>query len=154
VDAMLKFFATTTNQYFKFSIDDPGNTDGYIEIGRLWLGTYLQIEPSSLIDFTVTKKRSDTVTFGKNRQKYATPGESWREFELSFPRTGGSALTAIQTMFDAVGNHSSVIFTQLDSDYSYPIIYPCYCSINGDGITFSHDKYMRFEYSLELTECK
>ena len=93
------------------------------------------------------------VTFGKNRQKYATPGEYWRQFEVNFPPTGGSMLTAIQTMYDAVGNHSSFIFTNLDTDYTYPIVYPCYVSLNGD-LDFQHDKYMRFSYGLRMEECK
>ncbi len=152
-DAMLKFFATTTNQYFKFAIDDPLNSDGYIEMGRLWLGEYITISPSSLLDFTVTKNRSDIVTHGKNRQKYATEGESWRSFEFSFPPTGGSALTAIETLFDTVGNHDSFLFCNLDTSVAYSLVYPCYVSINGN-IEFAHDKYQRYRYSLSLEEEK
>lgn len=152
-DAILKFFTAASFRYWKFSIDDQSNTDGYLEMGRLWLGTYITILPSSLLDFTVAKRRSDIVTYGKNRQKYASIGEDWRRFELNFPPTGGSALTAIQTMFDAVGLHSSLLFTHLDLDYSYPIIYPCYCSIT-DEISFSHDKRLNFNFSLVLEENK
>jgi hypothetical protein len=151
-DAML-VFASATNRYFQFSIDDPLNADWYVEIGRLWLGSYVTVSPSSLLDFRVVKRRSDMVTIGKNRQKYASVGEGWRRFELSFPPTGGSALTAMQTMFDAVGNHSSVIFTMLDTDYTYPIVYPTYCSIDGD-LSFQHDKRMKFGYALTLEENK
>ncbi len=150
---MLKFFATTTNQYFKFSINDPSNADGYIEIGRLWLGTYSQIEPSSLLDFTVTKKNSDIVTYGKNRQKYATPGETWRSFEMSFPPTGGSALTVITDLYDAVGKHDSFIFANFDTSYAYDIVTPCYVNII-DDIGFTHTKRQRYEFSIAMEENK
>ena len=152
-DAMLLFFTSTSERYWEFSIDDPLNADGYIEVGRLWLGDYVTISPSSLLDFTVVKRRSDMVTFGKNRQKYAVPGEDWRRFEMSFPPTGGSALTAVQTMYDTVGNHSSVIFTNFDTDYSYPLVYPVYASIEGD-ISFEHDKRQKYSYSMVLEENK
>ena len=56
-------------------------------------------------------------------------------------------------MYDAVGNHSAFVFTNLDTDFSYPIIYPCYVSLDGD-LTFTHDKYLRFGYSLIMEECK
>lgn len=149
-NAMLKFFATTTNQYFKFAIDDPLNTDGYIEMGRLWLGTYETISPSSTNDFTVTKNNSDIVTFGKNRQKYATPGETWRTFEMSFPPTGGSALTVITALYDAVGKHDSFLFCNFDS-VEYELVLPCYVSIT-DDIEFSHTTRQRYEYSLTMEE--
>jgi hypothetical protein len=149
-DAML-VFASATNRYFKFSIDDPLNTDGYVEAGRLWLGSYVTISPSSLLDFRVVKRRSDMVTIGKNRQKYAVPGEGWRRFEMSFPATGGSMLTAIQTMYDTVGNHSSVIFSNFDDLTTYDLVYPVYASIEGD-LSFTHDKRQKYSYSIVLEE--
>lgn len=153
-NAILKFFTSPgAFQYWQFFIDDPSNADGYLDIGRLWLGEYITISPSSLLGFTVIKRRSDMVAFGKNRQKFATPGENWRRFEFAFPPTGGSSLTAIQTMFDAIGNHSAFIFTNLDTDYTYPLVYPCYVSIEGD-LTFTHDKYQRYSYGLTMEECK
>lgn len=148
---MLSFFANKSFRYWKFSITNPSNADGYIEAGRLWLGTYITISPSSLLNFTVTKRRSDMVTIGKNRQKYATPGEGWRRFELSFPPTGSTTLTAIQTMYDAVGNHSSVIFCNFDSLTTHDLVYPCYASIDGD-ISFQHDKRQKYSWDLVLEE--
>ncbi len=150
--AILKYLAAAqTFQYWRFILDDPTNTDGYVEVGRPWLGTYLAINPSSLDAFTVTKKRSDTVTYGRDRQKYATEGVGWREFNLSFPRTGGTSLTAVQTMYDAVGNHGSVIFSNFDSLRIYPIVEPCYSSIVGE-INFRHGGFMQFLWGIQLEE--
>jgi hypothetical protein len=152
-EMMLKYFTDQSYRYWKFTIDDPTNPAAYVETGRLWLGTYLTIDPSSLLDFKVVKRRSDMVTFGKNRQKYATPGEGWRRFEFSFPATGGSMLTAIQTMYDAVGIHSALVFCNFDTDVSYPLVYPVYASIEGD-LSFTHDKRQRYSWGLILEECK
>jgi len=147
----LNYFAGGSQRYWRFTIDNATGGTSYIEIGRLWLGTYLTVDPSSLVDFTVTKSRSDTVTFGRGRQKYATEGVGWRSFRLSFPRTRATMLTAIQTMYDAVGNHGSVIFSNFDTTRAYPIVEPCYCSIDGD-INFSHAGRMSFTYGLNLEE--
>ena len=150
--AILKYLAAAqTFQYWRFILDDPNNTDGYVEVGRPWLGTYLAIDPSSLDAFTVTKKRSDTVTYGRDRQKYATEGVGWRNFNLSFPRTSGSALTAIQTMYDTVGNHGSVIFSNFDELRTWELVEPLYCSIVGE-IDFSHKRNMKFTYNLSMEE--
>jgi len=149
---ILKYLAAAqTFQYWRFTLDDPTNTDGYVEMGRPWLGTYLAIDPSSLDSFTVTKKRSDTVTYGRDRQKYATQGVGWRQFNLSFPRTSGTALTAIQTMYDTVGNHGSVIFSNLDGRRDFPIVEPCYTSIVGE-IDFRHGGFMKFTWGIVLEE--
>ena len=150
--AILKFLASNeTYQYWRFTLDDATNSDGYVEAGRIWLGTYLTIDPSSLLNFTVIKRRSDTVVYGRDRQKYATEGVGWREFNLSFPRTSGTALTSVLTMYDTVGNHSSVIFCNFDTSRAYEIVEPCYCSIVGE-MDFRHTRHMRFDWSLTLEE--
>ncbi len=150
--AILKYLAAAqTFQYWRYTLNDPTNTDGYVEVGRPWLGEYLAIDPSSLTAFTVGKRRSDTVTYGRDRQKYATEGVGWREFDLSFPRTAGTALTAILSMVDTVGLHSSFIFSNFDSLRTYPIVEPCYVSLTSD-IAFKHTKYMKFTYNLTMEE--
>lgn len=146
---MLTFVSPISNRYWKFTFS--GQTQNGIEIGRLWLGSYLTISPSSLDDFTVTKKRDDTVVYGKNRQKYASVGNTWRAFTLTFPKTNGSMLTSIQTFYDTVGKHSSFIFCNFDSIRTYPLVDPCYCSISGD-VGFSHAGRQYYTYSLELEE--
>jgi len=147
----LNYFAGGAQRYWRFTLDNATGGTSYIEVGRLWLGDYLDIDPTSLNDFSVTKHRSDTVTHGRGRQKYSTQGVGWRSFRLSFPRTGGTMLTAIQTMYDAIGNHRSVIFSNFNVRRDYPIVEPCYVSVNGD-LTFNHTRAMKFSYSLNLEE--
>ena len=150
---IMNFFSSQSYRYWRFSMSDPANTLGYLQVGRLWLGNYVTIDPSSLLDFKVTKKRNDTVVFSKGRQKYASIGVGWREFDLNFPPTQTTSLNIIQTMFDHSGNHSSLIFANFDTIRNYEIVEPCYCSIIGD-ITFAHDNYMKFTYGLKLGENK
>ena len=150
---ILKFFTGSSYQYWRFTIEDTTNTDGYLEIGRLWIGTYMDVSPSSLLDFTVTKKRSDMVVYGKNRQKFSTPGIGWREFRLSFPVTANAMIEQIEDMYDDIGNHGNLIFCNFDTERSYSLVDPCYCSINGD-MSFRHQRNMRFTYDLSLEEDK
>lgn len=149
---ILKFFASAqTFQYWRFVIDDASAANAYVSIGRLWLGEYITPDPAASASFTVTKRRNDTVTYGRGRQKFATPGVGWRRFDLSFRRTQGTALSSILTMFDTIGTHSSFIFANFDTRRDYPIVEPCYVSLQGD-IDFSHTKGMKFGYSLTLEE--
>jgi len=146
---MLSFVSPIVNRYWKFTFS--GQMQNGIQIGRLWIGNYITISPSSLDDFQVSKKRSDIIVYGRGRQKYASVGHGWRRFELSFPKTNGSVLSAIQTMYDTVGNHSSFIFCNFDTIRGYELVEPCYCSIDGD-LAFGHSGNQYYTYSLALEE--
>jgi len=149
---ILKYFGAAQElRYWQYTIEDPTNTAAYVEVGRLWLGVFLQVEPTSTVDFSVNKRRSDTVTYGRGRQKYATEGVGWRAFDLSFDYVAGTALTAVQTLVDTVGLHSSFIFSNFDSSLDYDIVLPCYVSI-ADELGFRHKQHMAFGYTLKLEE--
>jgi hypothetical protein len=149
---VLKFLsASESYRYWRFSIDDASAANSYVNVGRLWLGTYFTPDPASNAKFAVVKKRSDNVTYGRGRQKFATPGVGWREFDLSFRRTEGTALSNMLTMVDTVGQHASFIFANFDTRRDYPIVEPCYVSLQKD-VRFRHTKGMKFEYKLTLEE--
>ena len=150
-ETILKMRTKSKKQYIKFSINDPNNDDGIIKTGRIWAGPYLDIDPSSLDDFQVTKRRSDRNIYSRDRVKWSDVGVGWRRFELRFPRTATTMLEKIQTMYDEVGNHTSIIFCNFDTLRDYEIVEPCYCSIDGD-IVFNHRGRQKYTYSLLLEE--
>jgi len=144
-------------QYARFTINDPNNDNGDIRVGRFWVGDYLDISPSSLLDFKVTKQTSDRTIYGRNRQKWSDVGVHWRKFELQFPRTvdvsAQSMLSKIQRMYETVGNAKSVIFANFDTVRDYRIVEPVYASIVGP-IAFNHRASQKYEYAITLEEDK
>jgi hypothetical protein len=149
-ETCLKFLTDTEwKKYWRFSFGSQGS----LEIGRLWLGEYLTIDPSSTLSFKVDKKRSDNVTHGKNRQKWASIGIGWRRFSFSFPVTEENMVYLLTKLYDQVGNHSSFLFCNFDTIRDYVLVEPCYVSISNE-LSFSHDRRMKFSYSLELEEEK
>lgn len=124
-----------------------------VQLGRVWMGDYLTVLPSSLLDFKVYKKRSDINIYGKDRQKFSIPGVSWRRIELSFPASSSDMVKSIYNMYKYVANSKSFIFCNFDTIRGYPLVEPLYCSIDG-SITFTHDKSMKFSYDLALEEDK
>lgn len=125
-----------------------------ISIGRLWLGSYTAISPSSSLDFEVIKNRNDIITHGRGRQKYVSvSGDSWRTIRLRFPETLYYMVYQIEDLYETVGNYKSFIFCNFDTIRNYEIVEPLYCSINGSP-TFRHSRRMRFQYELELEEEK
>lgn len=149
VGPMLKFVSSQNYRYWRFSFS--GLTTS-AQIGRLWLGTYVTIDPSSLLSFPVTKRRDDINTYGKGRQKYSTSGGvTWRKVSMSFPASQEATLQIIQNLYDAVGTYKSFIFCNFDDLRTYSLVDPMYCSITGD-IQFTHTSNMRFEYQIDLEE--
>jgi len=155
---ILNFLSSRVKRkYVKFTINDPNNEAGNFEVGRIWIGEYLNISPSSLDDFRVSVATTDRVLRGRNRQKWSDVGVNWRKFELTFPKTDGtsnmSMLAKVQRMYESVGNAHSLIFCNFDSIRDYRIVEPCYASIVGD-ISFSHRKHQKYGYALTLEEDK
>lgn len=149
---MLNFFTPVSYQWWRFTISDPTNTNGYLSMGRIWLGNYITIDPSSNIDFEVTKKRSDRVIHGRGQQKFASKGVDWNEYSLSFPSSNYTMVDSIGTMFDTVGKHTSVIFCNFDTLRGITnLIEPVYCSII-DDINFTNEEGRKMNYQLHLQE--
>jgi hypothetical protein len=147
---MLYFFSTEQDyNYWKLSITGQGD----IEIGKIALGTYMTIEPSSLLDFKVIKKDGSIVTYGKNRQKLAVTGQIWRRIELSLPSTDYTMIKKIEDMYNEVGNYRSIIFCNFDTIRDYQIVEPLYCSIDG-VMDFVQNEKMKMNYNLNLEEDK
>lgn len=145
---IIKFISSQSYRYWQFAFS--GLTQA-VSIGRLWLGTYSQIDPSSTDEFTVTDIRDDTVTYGKHRQKYASPGVGWRKIDLSFKANKTTAISVIRSIYSTVGKHSSWIFCNFDDLRSYPLVDPLYGSFSED-ITFAHQGNQKYNYPISITE--
>jgi hypothetical protein len=136
-------------KYWRFSFTGQGS----VQAGRLWLGEYMTINPASLLDFTVTKKRSDVVIYGRDRQKFANPGVGWRRFSLKFPASDKAMIYKVEQMYDAVGQHTSFIFCNFDTSREWPLVEPVYCSFDND-LDFTHTQRQKYSYTLNIEEDK
>jgi hypothetical protein len=136
-------------KYWRFSFTGQAS----VQAGRLWLGEYMTINPASLLDFTVTKKRSDVVIYGRDRQKFANPGVGWRRFSLKFPASDKAMIYKVEQMYDAVGQHTSFIFCNFDTSREWPLVEPVYCSFDND-LDFTHTQRQKYSYTLNIEEDK
>ena len=58
------YFLDQTYQYHRISVQDVTNTDGYLELGRWWLGTYWQPTYNFSNGFEVSVRKDDAVSRG------------------------------------------------------------------------------------------
>ena len=147
---IVTFMTSASYPFWRFYIINQNVEDGYYEVGRFMLGEYLQVDPSSLVEFPEKHVRNDRQAFSKSNQFYADQGSGWKELKYKFVNTNDTMKDKIETMWDLNGKHTPLLLMNYDTSFS--IIPPLYCAIIKD-ITFGHLLHDRWEYNLDLREC-
>lgn len=148
---IVKYFSSSSYRFARFNITDAGNTDGYIELGRVFAGEYLQVDPSSLEEFPINNNRTDITVNTDTNTLYSRQGVGYRSFAYRFPRTAYSMISSLRTMWDEVGKYKPFVFMNYDTDYTQ--IEPAYVHITNDFIE-NWKGHLKIEYNLELRETK
>jgi hypothetical protein len=148
-DHCIKFFTATAKAYYRITIDDPANVDGVIKIGRIFLGTYTQITPSSYASFNITNSRNDVVQKTETGNVYGSIGSSFRVFKYSFPKISMTMLTTLRTIFSTVGTVKPIYLFNFDTYWTY--INPAYVRIV-DNLDEEWTGNNKVRYSLTFEE--
>jgi len=146
---MVVYFTSGSYRYWRFNFDETTLAAGYYEVGRLFLGTYVQVDPTSLVEFPVKHVRNDRQTFSRSNQLYADEGVGWKELHYKFPRSTNAMKGSVETMWGSVGLFQPILFMNYDTTFS--IIEPLYCSIT-ENIVFEHLRRDEWRYELHLRE--
>jgi hypothetical protein len=150
-DTMVKYFTSTSKRYARFYFEDAANTDGYIEIGRLFMSAYLQFNPSSLANFTIANIRNDIQSVSITNSLYSDKGVGYRQFKYSFPKTDYNEFANIRTMYNLIGKHTPFVFMNYDTRFTE--IAPAYVAISRD-LTERWRGHNKIEYRLQLREVR
>ena len=148
-ETIVTFITSVSYPFWRFLITDPNVSDGYFEVGRFVLAEYLQIDPSSLIEFPEKHIRNDRVAFSRSNQHYADTGSGWKELSYKFVNSGDTMKKKVETMWNLNGKHTPIIIMNYDSTFT--IIPPVYASITND-IVFDHLKYDKWNFAIDLRE--
>ena len=146
---MLAYFTSSADRYWRLTVEDPTNPDGYVEIGRIFLGEYIQFSPSSLHEFPVKHVRSDNVDFSITNQTYGEVGVEHLELSYEFPKSSNTMKVAVEALWDECGKHKPFFFSNFDTTFT--VISPIYCVIT-DDLVFKFLSGSQWEYALTLRE--
>ena len=147
---IVKYFDSQSFRCWLFSFSDNSNPDGYYEVGRLFLGAYLQVDPSSLVEFPEEHVRTDNQKFSRSNQLYADEGIGYKQLRYKFEAASASAKTLMEALWDGVGKHTP--FLLMNYDETFTVIEPLYCAIT-ENVVFQHKKYDLWDFELVLREC-
>ena len=123
-------------RWWRFVIEDPTNPDGYISVGRAWIGeTITLLGPhTSFIHQRINTSVGETSISG---QSYGDTGYVYNSWEMSFPYWNNEEKNNIITFSDTV-NKSKQFFVQFADDNDNQLG-PIYC-IMTNNIDFVHLK--------------
>ena len=125
-----RFSSTTTNKWW-LEINDPDNSDGYIEIPYVYLGSYTSMERAHLRGYSHEEPQPgnpDSDSFG-NLTGHVIGGQVWVA-DLKF-RCNATDFSTMQSVWDECARYRPVVFCE-DVDYEstktrlvkvYPINY-------------------------------
>ena len=128
---MTKFFTEAEYYYWRLLVADSSNPDGYIEIGRIEAGGYLQmppIEPGFSYPKITTSERDITVT----GQVYGDKGIIQRAPGFVFPIIEDSERGEIEEMFEDVHNIKPVVLVVYEN--SLDVVPALYCVIDQEEL--------------------
>ena len=125
-----RFSSTTTNKWW-LEINDPDNSDGYLEIPYVYLGSYTSMERAHLRGYSHEEPQPgnpDSDSFG-NLTGHIIGGQVWAA-DLKF-RCNSTDFSTMQSVWDECARYRPVVFCE-DMDYegtktrlvkAYPINY-------------------------------
>lgn len=123
-------FLDQTYRWWRITIADGSNPDGYIEVGRICAGEFY--EPGVNVLETVQKSLVDPsiIEESDGKQGYAIEKTKYRVYAVQFGDISAAQQAELETMFRAVGKTRPLVFA-LDPD-SYPENDTIYCKIKSD----------------------
>lgn len=91
-------FTSGQYNYWRLFIDDAANPDGYISIGRLFLGEKLEL-PGMKPDQGVDDMTTDKVSFSESGQTYGDAVVKFRKYTVNFPYISEAERVKIRAAF-------------------------------------------------------
>lgn len=132
---MTVYFTADTERYSRVLIDDSANSDGYIEMGAVFIASHLQVTGGVGIDFPYQRLDSSTGGYSNTGQFYGDEGETLDLYSFAMPFINNSLKKSFLTMFDEVKTVKPIIMDFNESAHSS--IAPMYCRLN-EALAFNH----------------
>lgn len=148
---MVHFFTGSALRFWRFHFADASNPDEYIEIGRLFLGTYLQmpgVEPA----FDLPRRSTATVAASITGQVYVDRGISYLNPAFMFPVITDDERGDIDEMWAGVENATPIILVVWSE--SLDTQPPIYCVLDQEALPWRKSAFpgLSWEVSMQFRE--
>jgi len=143
--------SASTRRYWRISITDVLNSDGYIEIGELYLGSYVELSryfANGFSEDTEFVMESNETPYGVKRQRYYN---SRMRFSFDFKLMAAADVTALRALIAAVADRTTGVFNPFffNKDDSTP---SDFYMVRLDDLTVRHRPVSYYDIPLTMTE--
>jgi len=128
-DIMVEYFTEASHRFWRFHFADAANPDGYIEIGRLTLGLYLQINIHSR-EISIIYDDNSRVDESPSRQSFSDEGVIARIYHFVFPYWENAKRKEVVVMVMTIKKVKPIVLVP-DED-NIDKIDMVYCKLNTD----------------------
>ena len=147
---MIKTFNSAGYRYWRFSLADATNPDTYLEIGRLFLGTYLEFSDQPSKEFPMTYEDTSNVDYSITGQSFGDEGIIYRLYNFKYPYWTDTVRKSVVTMIEDIKLVKPVILVP-DEDNTDKLI-PVYAKLN-DALSINHIVAYAWNGTLSFREC-
>jgi hypothetical protein len=139
------YFSTTQSyRYWRVVVEDPGNPNGYLELGVVWIGKSLQVENAQNgFDFNVVDRSKISQTeFG---HVYVDQYPQLNSLEFAYANLDYDSIVILENAFRENGNRKPVfIAVDPDDDVFDKDHFAIYGRFQGNQFASSHVNYNIF----------
>lgn len=139
-----------TYRYWRVRAVDAANSDGYHEIGRVFLGPYLDWTRGMAVAFIHAMKDTSTIQFTRTGQSYGNTGQVYETYNISIPFMVDADKVNIASMYTSVQRTKPILFVP-DEDNTDKVL-PIYGVL--DDCTFGHLFNFNWNASMTFREVK
>lgn len=112
-----------TYRYWRLSINDASNPDGFLDISKVYLGSYLQM-PYMSRDMEIPTASTSDVSESTGLQVYGDPGIFYQYGNVNFPVIEDDDKILMDTMFQTMDKYIPYILLIWENDLtSQPPLY-------------------------------
>lgn len=146
---IVKVFNSASSDYWRWRMQDAANADGYVEMGRMFVGTYFQVVTSWEAGWFEHFGDSSVVQESTNGVETGIVGTQKRRFSLSFRIHSEAERANWVTFWETVKTHTA-FWIQVDPD-NYPSSRTILCKFaNSMGI--GNLFVSNYEVSIDFVE--
>jgi len=141
-------FTQATYRYWRVQIIDAGNSDGYIELGRVYIGNNETV-PDIAPNFSATRPSATVKSKSGGGQTYGDIRHKKWNISVQWPKITHAQKATLVTFFDAIdiSNPFFIVFDETDLDFTN-----LYVTIDQNSLNFQlliDPDYYRGALSIE-----
>lgn len=147
-DMMLKYFTGSALRFWRYHFVDGSNPDGYLQIGRLFLGAYLQTDTAGK-DISILYEDNSKVDESPSGQDFGDERIIRRIYDFVFPYWNDTVRKSFVTMIMEIKKIKPIILVPDENNITK--IVPVYCRLN-DNMNINHIVSYKWNGALNFKE--